>query len=135
MTLALAQVRDLDCLVSLSPLRLDMPSPNRYAIGVAAILRRALYKWCREASINLPALEGTRWEARALLRYRNELEGLARSVEFVLAASVPMTLAGPDKSRLLIDGQIALVDGLTYPLELSAADAPTAIRTIGAQQA
>jgi len=134
-TLALAQVRDLDCLVSLAPLALDLPSPNRYAIGVAAILRRVLYKWCREASVNLPALEGTRWESRSLMRYRSELEGLARSVEFVRAASVPMTLAGTAQSTLIIGGKIALIDGLTYPLEVSAADAPTAIRAIGAQQA
>lgn len=135
MTLALAQVRDLDCLVSLAPLRLDMPSPNRYATGIAAILRRVLYSWCRDASINLPALEGTRWEPRSLMRYRNELEGLARAVEFVRAASVPMTLAGREQNTLIISGSIALIDGLTYPLEVSAADAPTAILAIGAQQA
>lgn len=128
MTLALAQVRDLDCVVSLSPLVLDMPSPNRYATGVDAVLRRVLYKWYRDASIPLPTLEGTRWGDTALLRYRVELEGLARDVKFVRGASVPLTLTG---SRMLIRGKIALIDGRTYPLEVFAVDAPAAIRAMG----
>ncbi len=131
MTLSLAQVCDLDCVVSLRPLILDLPCPNRYARGVDAILRRVLYSWCRDLSVNLPALEGTRWDRNSLLRYRGELEGAARGVPFVAGASVPLTLSG---TRLLIRGRIALVTGLTFALEVAAADAPAAILAFGAMQ-
>lgn len=131
MTLALAEVCDMDCVVGFAPLRLDVPSPNKYARGVQAILRRVLYSWCRDVSTPLPALEGTRWDPRSLMRYRAELEGWARRVEFVAAASVPLSLANGG-SRMIILGRIALIDGQTYPLEVSTTDAPAAIIAFGA---
>jgi hypothetical protein len=137
MSIRLAQVCDIDCVISFAPLILDVPSPNKYARGIDAILRRVLYRWCRDVSIPLPGLEGTRWEGNALARYRSELEGEhngARGVEFVAAASVPMTF-DPVTGRLSIFGRIALVDGVTYPLEVSTGDAPAAILAFGATRA
>lgn len=133
-TLALAQVCDIDCVISFAPLILDLPSPNKYARGIDAILRRILYSWCRDVTIPLPALEGYRWEGNAMARYRSELEGAARAVDYVNAASVPMTFDAPT-GRLSIFGRIALVDGATYSLEVATGDAPAAIRAFGASHA
>lgn len=133
MTLTIYQIVDMDCIVSLSPLILDQPSPTKYAYGVGAILRRVLYGWCRDIAsggitIPLPALEGTRWTSNGLMRYRNELEGNARGRNYVAGASVPLQWDGV---RLSIYGQIALVDGNSYALEVSTVDAPAAILAFG----
>lgn len=131
MTLALAAVCDLDCVASWSPLVLDLPSPNRYARGPAAILRRVLYSWERDASVPLSRLEGVRYDRNWLLRYRVELEGLARAVPFVAGSSCPLLLS-PDGARLTIRARIPLVDGRVYPLEVATLDAGAAILAIGA---
>ena len=133
MTISIYEVCDPDCVVSLRPLILDLPCPNKYARGVDAILRRVLYTWCRDLSLTLPALEGTRWTRNGLLRYRVELEGAARRVSFVAGASVPLTLSA-DGARLTIAGRIDLVTGVSLPLEVSAGDAPAAILAFGASQ-
>jgi hypothetical protein len=136
MTLSLAQVVDLDCVARWAPLALDLPAPNRYATGAAAILRRILYSWERDASTPPSRLEGIRPDAAWLLRYRSELEGLARAPggsprDFVRGASCPIYVSR-DRSRMEIRAAIVLIDGLTYPLEVATSEAGAAILTLGA---
>jgi hypothetical protein len=141
MSLALADVCDPDCIVSLRPLRFDLPVPHREARGVAAILRRVLYRWCRprgsvrgDATIGVETplldLEGTRLEVRQLQLLRARLLGQARDVDFVDGVSVAVDDLGG--GALSIRGAIQLVDGRTYPLEVArAADAAIVLRSIG----
>jgi hypothetical protein len=125
MTLALGQVTDLDCVVSMAPLVLDMPSPVRYARGAQAILRRVVYFWCdpRRMTTALPDLKGARVDGAWLIRFRADLER-ARELDFVAGVSAPLAFDG---QTLTILGRVQLVDGLSYPLEVSTLDGPAAI--------
>lgn len=141
MTLSLDQVRDIDCVASLAPLRFDLPSPHREAVGASAILRRVLGRWCTRAgsvrtdptigiTTPLTELEGARFEDRDLLRLQIELAAQARAEDFVLSARVTVSVVG---GSLRVVGRITLVDGRTYALELaSAADASVAVLALGA---
>jgi len=133
-TLSLAQVRDMDCLVSMSPLAFDQPSPYREAVGAQAILRRILYSWCRDISTPLIDLEGWRPDARMLRTLKQELESAARLAgdgDFIAGASVSVTYDDVT-GRIQPKGRIQLVDGLTYLLEVAVGDAPAALLAIGA---
>jgi hypothetical protein len=120
--ISLAETVDLDCVASLDPLVLDLPAPNRYARGPAAILRRVLYAWVPE----LAPLEGSRYDARALMRLRSRLEGLARRVAFVTGCSAPLR-TDDTQTRLTISARVTLADGRTYPLEVLTSEAGAAI--------
>ena len=132
-TLALAAVVDLDCVVGFAPLVLDVPNPTRYARGAAAILRRALYVICDERRVAVPilALKGYRFDAdgRALLRMRRDYEGAIQLIDYVQGCSIDMKISAT--GRLTIPARIQLVDGRTYALEVTTGDAPAAIRALG----
>jgi hypothetical protein len=133
-TISLFQVRDMDCLVSLSPIAFDLPSPYREAVGPDAILRRILYKWCRDISTPLLDLEGWRPGPRDLRQLKQELESAARLAgdgDFILGASVDV-LYDTESGRLQPKGRIQLVDGLSYALEVTTGDAPAALLALGA---
>lgn len=113
-TLALAEVRDLDCIVSMRPLVLDYPSTERYARGKAAILRRILYSWVRAG---LLTLEGNSLSPSDLVRVRSQYEGIAETEDYVYACSLTLTLDASDV--LTIAARATLVDGRTYEFEVT----------------
>lgn len=125
MNLTLGQVVDIDCIASFAPLALDLPCPNRYAVGSKAILRRVLYYWCdpNRMVTSLIDLKGARIDGTWLLRFRADLER-ARQLDFVAGVSAPLSFDG---TTLTILGRITLVDGIAYPLEVDTLSAPAAI--------
>ena len=54
MTIALADVSDLDCVTSFAPLALDLPSAQRYAPGWRPTLRRLVYAWAADGGLPDP---------------------------------------------------------------------------------
>lgn len=133
MTLSLDQVRDMDCVASMSPLTFDQPSPYREAVGPQATLRRILYAWCRDISTPLLDLDGWRPSARDLRTLKQELESSARLAgdgDYIAGASVEVTY-DDTTGRIQPYGRIQMVDGLTYALEVSANDAPVAVLQMG----
>lgn len=114
MTLALAAVRDLDCVVSLRPLVLDYPSTERYARGSAAILRRILYAWVRSG---LLTLEGNSLSRADFARIRSQYEGIAEAEDYVYSCSLSLSLDASDV--LTIEARATLVDGRTYEFEVT----------------
>ena len=131
-------VKDIDCIVSMSPLRLDHTS--RKVTGAAALLRRALYRWFtlkgtrRHAPgiglvIPLLSCEGQTFDKAGLSGLKVALLREATDVDFVAAANVSLTLT--PAGRLLVEAEITLVDGRTYPLEVSVGAASAAIIALG----
>lgn len=131
-TLALADVCDIDCVVSWSPLVLDMPATDRYARGGDAILRRILYQWVRVGG--LLELPGRTLDRGELALLRSKFAGLAEAEDYVSSAVVVLTL-DETTTVMAIAGAIKLVDGRTYPLEVSTADADAAITALGSTTA
>ena len=134
MTLSLDQVRDMDCVASMSPLAFDQPGPYREAAGAQAILRRILYPWCRDISTPLLDIEGWRPSGRDLRQFKAELESAARLAgggDYIAGASVDVTY-DDQTGHLAIFARVQLVDGNTYALEVAAGDAPAAILALGA---
>lgn len=134
---SLADVRDIDCVASLAPLMFDLSA--REVTGVAAVLRRILYRWCsRRGAIRhapgigmetpLTDLEAAALSDQDLEGYRAALEREAMEEDFVSDAQVALTLVG---GRLFVSGRITLVDGRTYPLEVLASEANAALLAIG----
>lgn len=136
MTLALADVKDTDCLRSQRPLILGR-MPGKYVTGAAAILRRVLYAWAIPPVLlydatfgeGLLLYEGITLGPGQILGLRRRLETAAEAEDFVLSAQVPVALEG---NALSIPGTIRLVDGRAYPLEVSISQAGAALRAIGA---
>lgn len=140
--LALAQVTDTDCLRSGRPLVLGR-MPGRYVTGAQAILRRILYAWLLPKGVlrqyvadeglpfgeGLALLEGATLSPRQILGLRRRLEVSAGEEDFVAAARVPLTF---EAGVLAVPGEIQLVNGLTYPLEVSLSSVGAALDTIGA---
>jgi hypothetical protein len=124
-TLALAQVVDLDCITRFSPLVLDLPVPDKYARGAQAILRRIISYWCdpRRMTTSILDTKGARIDGAFLVRFRGDLER-ARNLDYVAGISAPLAFDG---TRLTIQSRVQLVDGLVYPLEVATRDAPAAI--------
>jgi hypothetical protein len=138
MTIALEDVRDKDCIESFDPVTFD--DSARIVTGAAAILRRILYRWCIPAGfldydrglgviVPLTELEGYTLSPQDLAGYIVALEREAAAVDFVRRVNVTGNLAG---GSLRIRARVVLVDGLTYPLEVNAAGAATALVAIGA---
>lgn len=134
----LADVRDVDCIVSFTPLAFDLTT--REVRGAAAVLRRVLYRWCtRKRALRYDAgvglvrplldLDGASFDQAGLDGLRAALEREAADEDFVASARVPVRLVG--SGALLVPGEIALVDGHTYPLEVFASQAQVALRGIG----
>jgi hypothetical protein len=134
----LADVRDMDCLLSLNPLRLGLGAS--VVIGADAILRRVLYRWCSllgtvrhapDLGLSIPLLDigGATFSPADLAGLRSQLEKQARDEDFVTAATVDARL-DPD-GALFVAGAIRLTDGRTYPLALSTADARPVLLKLG----
>lgn len=134
----LADVRDLDCVKSFSPLVLDMSA--REVTGADAVLRRILYRWCsakgsiRHApgvglDVPLTDLDAATWSTTELDGYNAALVREAMDEDFVNTAVV--TLALDAFGVFTVRGSITLVDGKTYQLEVAASAAGAALKTIG----
>lgn len=134
----LADVRDLDCVVSFDPLVFDLTANE--VTGAAAILRRILYRWITkrgtlpfDASVGIftpiTSLEATTWGPTDLAGYGASLEREAKEVDFVNDAVVAVSPTAGGK--LSISGAITLVDGMTYPLEVTSDGAAFALNSIG----
>jgi hypothetical protein len=140
MTLALADVKDTDCLYSRRPLVLRR-MPGKYVTGPAAVLRRVLYAWLLPSTgpqalvydpsfgVGLALLEGSTLGDGQLLGLRRALENAAEAEDFVLSASVPLALVD---NELQVPATIKLVDGRTYALEVLLSSAGPALRALGA---
>lgn len=135
---SLANVRDLDCVKSFSPLVLGLSS--REVTGAAAVLRRILYRWClRRGSLfyatdigvvrPLLELEGVTFDADDVEAYAASLRREASEEDFVLNAAVTCSLSGAGIAG--VAGAILLVDGKTYPLEVDVSGAQAALLAIG----
>lgn len=119
MTLALAAVCDLDCVVSLDPLVLDLAKAESYVRGAAAIVRRVLATWARDA--RLLELEGS-YSTGDLFLLRARLRALAEAEDFVRRCTVAFTL---DEPALVIRAELTLEDGQTYTFEVTTGEAAT----------
>lgn len=123
MTLLLDAVCDLDCVVSASPLVLDLPKIETYARGKHAIARRVVYAWCSDAG--LLELEGASWDEPARVAYRSQLAALAEEEDYVAGADVDVEIDDSGETRITC--ALLFVDGSTYPLEMTAADAVSVV--------
>jgi hypothetical protein len=131
--LSLAGVTEMDCVVSWNPLILDMPSPHREVSGAAAILRRGLYSFCRDISPTILDLEGYRPDARALRDLKSQLERAGRRAgdgDFIAGVTAEI-LFDDVLGTIAITTLFQLIDGIVYPLEVSAGDAPAALLALG----
>lgn len=131
-TLALADVVDLDCVESFSPLVLDLPATERYATGGNAIVRRVLYGWVRDGG--LLELLGRTLSGGDVSIIRSKLAAIAESEDYVEAVSVALTL-DPNTSTLSVVSAQVIVDGQVYPLEVATGDASAAIVALGSASA
>jgi hypothetical protein len=127
-TLALAQVVDIDYVLSFRPLVFGMPSTERYATGGDAIVRRILYSWARNGG--LLELPGRTLDDEDLAQIRAQLSALAEAEDFVESITLDLELDDVT-STLTIAAAEVLIDGQTYPLEVATADAAAAIAALG----
>jgi hypothetical protein len=138
LTLALAEVEDIDLIKSFSPLAFDLSA--RRVKGPAAILRRILYRWCipagfldfdRSVGLVVPLLDlegytfSTNDLAAKALAFQREAEG----VDYVLNAPVEVTLTSA--GRMDVSARVTLIDGKTYPLEVLASQVSAALLALG----
>ena len=131
MTLALEEIIDLDCVLSWRPLVLGLPATETYAHGGDAIARRVLVSWARKGG--LYELSGRSFTQGELALVRSRFGRLAEEEDYVVAARVTLTLE--DASILAVGATLTLEDGATYPLEVSTADAATALLALGSSTA
>lgn len=117
MALKLADVVDLDCLISARPIVLGLPSTERYVRGARAIAQRVLATWVRE--VGLLDLEGKSPDDAEAVILRGALEGLAEDEDHVLGADVAITAPDGDLS---ITCKLRFQDG-SYTFSVSTADA------------
>ncbi len=127
-TLALAQVVDLDCLASFSPLTLDFPSVERYATGGDAIARRVLYGWVLDGG--LLELPGRTLSGGDLVIIRSKLAAIAEAEDYVQSATIALSLDPSSGALSFVAGEL-LIDGQVYPLEVATGDASAAIIALG----
>ncbi len=134
--LPLAQVVDTDCVVSQSPLVIGR-RPGVYVRGAQAILRRILYAWCVPAGsvpydlnfgCGLLGYDGTTLSPGQVLGLRRRLETAAVAEDYVLSAQALVTFAN---NILTVRGNVVLVDGRAYPLEVSIGNAAAALDALG----
>jgi|HubBroStandDraft_6_1064221.scaffolds.fasta_scaffold271583_2 hypothetical protein len=118
-TLTIYQVVDLDCIVSMVPLIVDLPTTERYVTGPRAIAYRVVYAWVNEAQ--LLELEGS-YGPGDLAVLRALLASLAEDEDFVRTATVTITQS-PDGSQLAIACILDLSGVGPYPFEVTAANA------------
>lgn len=127
---AIADVYDMDCIVSFVPLKLGLTAA--FTRGASAIMRRILRRWCilvgsdpdsPDLGVPVPILDmdGVTLSRDDLQAFRASLEKQARDESFVSTARVSATLS--DSGLLSISAIVTLEDGLTYSLEVGAAGA------------
>lgn len=135
LALALADVRDQECIASLSPLTFDVS--GAYVTGAAAIIRRVLYRLVSRrgslvhalgVGIDIRDLENASLSKAQIEGWRNAIVREARAVDFVLDAAAGVRLIG---RAWVVVVAVVLVDGLTYPLEVGISDAGAALTSLG----
>jgi hypothetical protein len=124
MTLPLADICDLDCVISWRPLVLGTPATERYARGGNAIVRQVLGVWAREAG--LLDLAGRSFDEGDLAALRSRLARLAEEVDYVDAVTLDLTTDEATSTLTIVAAEL-LIDGRVYPLEVPTADAAAAI--------
>lgn len=132
----LANVCDTDCLRSMSPLVLGR-MPGKYAFGADAILRRCLYAALLPTGVlvydgvfgeGILTIEGATLSAKQIRGLQGRLEAAWRAEDYVLAASCPVALVS---GTLSLPGAVKLVDGRTYPLEMTLSSAGASLDALG----
>ncbi len=119
MALTLDQICDLDCVVSTAPLVVDLAATERYVYGQRAIAQRVLVGWIDDGA--LLELDGHTLDPDAdLVILRAQYRRIAEEEDFVIGAGVTATLVD---DVLTIVGFLRFVDGRTYILEVTSADA------------
>lgn len=135
MTLALADIRDPDCIASLSPLTFD--STGSYVTGAKAIVRRVIYRlfsprgslvYAPGSGIDIRDLENASLSTAQIDGWRSAIVREARAVDFVLDAAAGLKLIG---RRWIVVVSMVLVDGATYTLEVGISDAGAALASLG----
>ena len=139
MTIPLSQVRDPDCVASLSPLTFD--SGTAYVTGAVAILRRCLYAICtprgalvwsedsKGRGVDVRDLQNATLDVRGIAGWKRAIERQLRAVDYVVDAAAGLALY---KGTWIVMATVVLEDGGTYPLEVSIADAGAALASLGA---
>ena len=128
MTLALADVCDLDCVASWSPLVFDLPATERYARGGDAIVRRVLYSLALNGG--LLELPGRTLEPADLSVLRSQWSALAEAEDFVQSVSFDLRLDAAT-STLSVAAAEVLIDGRPYALEVATSGASAALSALG----
>jgi hypothetical protein len=122
---AVADVLDMERVLSLAPLAFDLTSA--FVAGWQAVCRRILYRWCTRIGSNLSdpnygvtipitSLRGVTLAPQDLRGIRADLARQALQEDFVTGAVVNATLS--PAGLLSISARITLTDGLTYALEV-----------------
>lgn len=127
MTLRLDEVRDLDCVASFAPLTFD--SSPKEVTGAAAILRRILYGICG-LYIDLRDLIGATIDDTDRIGLEAAVERVASAEDFVLSATCLIRL-NRNTGAVTMKLAVGLVDGKTYPLEVTVSEAGDVIVKLG----
>jgi hypothetical protein len=139
MTIALSEVRDLDCVATLSPLTFDLGTS--YVTGATAVLRRCLYAictprgalvWSEEAKgrgVNVFDLQNASLTTSGIAGWKRAIVRQLKAVDYVVDATAGLVLF---ENTWIVAATVLLEDGGTYPLEVNIADAAVAITSLGA---
>lgn len=127
--LPLAQVTDYSTIVVGPNGAVSFDLTSQRITGVRAVLEHVLRAWLgptvwTDLGFDVTALENGDFTPYDLARIRKALTDAAMAVDYVLTASVAVSLV----SRILsATGAITLIDGRTYPLEVPISGASAAI--------
>ena len=131
-TLALAQVVDLDVVVSFRPLAIDIPAAETYVTGGNAIVRRVLLEWILDGG--LLELPGRTLSGGDIAIIRSKLARLAEEEDYVQSVTMALSLDPTTSTLSVVSGEV-LIDGQVYPLEVATSDASAAIIALGSASA
>ncbi len=139
MTIPISEVRDVDCVASLSPLAFDVGTS--YVTGVTAVLRRCLYAICtprgslvwseaaKGLGIDVRDLQNATLDKRGIEGWKRAIVRQLKSVDYVTDATAGLVLY---RNAWILVCVVVLETGGSYPLEVSISDAATAITNLGA---
>lgn len=139
MTLKLSEVRSKDHLVSRDPIAFDYG--NSYVTGPTAVIRNCLYVICtrRGGFVWNETAKGKGVDVRDLQNATLSRQGIAGWERSIARAIRSVDFVNDAVARLLLDGTtwrvvvaISLIDGKTYPLEVTIGEAASAINKLGA---
>jgi hypothetical protein len=129
MSLALAEVRDLDCIVSLSPLTFD--STPKEITGARAILHRIVYAICG-LFLDLRDLAGSTIDDTDRIGLEAAVERVTEEEDYVLPGGATCEIrVNQNTGTVTIALDVILVDGRTYALEVSVSEAGAVIVQLG----